>query len=156
MAETASLRHFLRTGELAGIHLGLHEDEVAELLGKPDAVGGTSRKYRKPSLWKYGDIELVFDRQTRELCLIVINFWEPKIPSGGDAINLNPWIIKGGLRLSQLTSFLADEGIEYCEVQSINFGARQLLVGSSITLIFNEDEEEFPEWLGLCKISAGQ
>jgi len=156
MAETASLKHLLRACELGRVRLGMHEGEVAALLGTPDAVGGTSRKYRKPSLWVYGDVELFFDRQTRRLRLMVINFWEPKIPSGGEAINLDPWVIRGGLPFSGLTRALDREGIEYRETEPVNFGTRQLSVGSRITLIFNEDEEEFPDWMGLCKISAGE
>jgi hypothetical protein len=156
MAEAASLKHFLRTRELGGIRLGMREDEVAAILGTPDAVGGTSRKYLKPSLWKYGDVELFFDRQTRRLGLIVINFWGPKVPSGGNAIHLDPWVIRGGLTLSRLIPSLDQEGIEYHETEPINFGTRQLSVGSSVTMIFNDDEEEFPDWLGLCKISAAE
>jgi hypothetical protein len=85
-----------------------------------------------------------------------LNFWEPKIPSGGETINLDPWVIRGGLPLSRLTPALDREGIEYYETEPVNFGTRQLSVGSSVTMIFNDDEEEFPDWMGLCKISAGE
>lgn len=67
----------------------------------------------------------------------------------------DPWIIRGGLRLSDLVSALDVEGISYEEVSAINFGTRQLTVNSSITLIFKDEEEEFSDWVGLCKVSAG-
>ena len=46
---------------LRKIHIGMTREEVVAALGKPDDTGGTSRKYRTPSIYKYGDIELFFD-----------------------------------------------------------------------------------------------
>jgi hypothetical protein len=43
------------------ISIGMTREEVVEALGPPDDVGGTSRKYRTPSIYKYGDIELHFE-----------------------------------------------------------------------------------------------
>ena len=34
--------------------------ELRGLLGNPDDEGGTSRKYRTPSIYKYGDVQFVF------------------------------------------------------------------------------------------------
>ena len=42
------------------IRLGMTRQELEGVLGVPDDVGGTSRKYRIPSIWKYGDVEFVF------------------------------------------------------------------------------------------------
>jgi hypothetical protein len=42
------------------IRLGMTRQELEAVLGIPDAVGGTSRKYRTPSILKYGDVEFVF------------------------------------------------------------------------------------------------
>lgn len=155
MAENMSLKTFLRTGELGSIKPGLNRNEVTELLGEPDDVGGTSRKHREPAVWKYGDVELLFDRETRKLSLIVINFWEPNVPSAGAALDLDPWIVKGGLQASDLTVALESEGIRYEEVSALNPGTRQFLVSSSITLIFKEDQEEDSDWTGLRKVVAG-
>lgn len=43
------------------IRIGMTRAEVIEALGPPDDVGGTSRKYRTPSIFKYGEIELHFE-----------------------------------------------------------------------------------------------
>jgi hypothetical protein len=43
------------------IRIGMTRDEVTAVLGPPDDVGGTSRKYRTPSIYKYGVIELHFE-----------------------------------------------------------------------------------------------
>jgi len=63
MAESISLKSFLRTGEFGSIKFDLDRSEVTEILGKANEVGGTSRKYPEPVIWKYGDVELFFDRE---------------------------------------------------------------------------------------------
>jgi hypothetical protein len=156
MTERINLKDFLRTIKLGSIHLGQHENNLAAILCKPDYMGGTSRKYRQPSLWKYGDIELFFDYKTRKISSIVINFWKPEYPSGGGAIQLDPWVIRGGLQPEALQLQLDKEGIVYREVEPINYETRQLLVNSAITMIFNNDIEEWAGRVGLCKIYAGE
>jgi hypothetical protein len=47
----------IRDGRL---RLGMTRQELEAALGIPDEVGGTSRKYQVPSIWKYGDVEFVF------------------------------------------------------------------------------------------------
>lgn len=42
------------------IHLGMNRDEVVAVLGEPDAVGGSSRKYKTPGIYRYGEIEYHF------------------------------------------------------------------------------------------------
>jgi hypothetical protein len=36
--------------------------EVVAALGPPDDVGGTSRKYRDPCVYKYGEVEVHFEQ----------------------------------------------------------------------------------------------
>jgi hypothetical protein len=43
------------------IRVGMSRQEVISVVGPPDDVGGTSRKYRQPSIFKYGRIELHFE-----------------------------------------------------------------------------------------------
>ena len=43
------------------IRIGMTREEVVERLGPPDDVGITSRKYRTPAIYKYGEIELHFE-----------------------------------------------------------------------------------------------
>ncbi len=42
------------------VRLGMSRSELHDLLGRPDQEGGTSRKYRTPSIYKYGDVQFVF------------------------------------------------------------------------------------------------
>jgi hypothetical protein len=82
----------------------------------------------------------------------LINIWEDGYPSGGAAIQLDPWIIKGGLLVDELIPELDKEGIDYCEVEPINPDTRQLLVNSAITMIFNNRHVEWDGSAGLRKI----
>jgi hypothetical protein len=42
------------------IRLGMTRGELLGVLGPPNEEGGTSRKYKKPSIYKYGDVQFVF------------------------------------------------------------------------------------------------
>ena len=46
---------------LRQVRIGMTRDEIVAVLGPPDDKGCTSRKYRTPSIYKYGDIELHFE-----------------------------------------------------------------------------------------------
>lgn len=43
------------------LRVGMTRREVIDLLGLPEDLGGTSRKYRSPSILKYGQVELHFE-----------------------------------------------------------------------------------------------
>jgi len=47
--------------EIVGkLRVGMTRKDVVHVLGLPDHIGGTSRKHKIPSVYKYGDIELHF------------------------------------------------------------------------------------------------
>ena len=48
-------------GILDQIQIGMTRGEVVAILGQPDDVGVTTRKYKTPSIYKYGEIELHFE-----------------------------------------------------------------------------------------------
>ena len=48
-------------GIIDRVKIGMTRDEVAKAIGPPDDHGGTNRKYRTPSIYKYGAIELRFE-----------------------------------------------------------------------------------------------
>ena len=56
----------------ATVPFGATRENVKELLGEPDKVGGTSRKQRIPTVYKYGATELFFS-MTGELVTV---YWE--------------------------------------------------------------------------------
>jgi len=46
---------------LRKVRKGMSREDVKEALGEPEAEGGTSRKYKTPSIYKYGNIQLFFE-----------------------------------------------------------------------------------------------
>ncbi len=100
-----NLRDFIRTGEFAGVGLGATEAEILALLGEPDHVGGTSRRQRRPLIWKYGDFELHFPPEDDRLKRIYIDDFD--IPRGGRTLVLDPWIIRRDLSRAELVAALA-------------------------------------------------
>ncbi|MEO7714958.1 MAG: hypothetical protein ABIY70_02040, partial [Capsulimonas sp.] len=71
---SVSLKELLRTGVFAGIQPGTPKQQLLDLLGEPDYVGGTSRKYRRPQILVYGSVELYLDHATRDQFVSV--FWD--------------------------------------------------------------------------------
>jgi hypothetical protein len=70
-----ALEHSLRTGLFGDLQPGITtQAQVAELLGPPDAEGGTSRRYKKPSIYLYGTVEFFFAREYPNVLTGV--FWE--------------------------------------------------------------------------------
>jgi hypothetical protein len=57
MRDLKLIERLIESGE---IHLKLTRDELFPLLGSPDDVGGTSRKFCFPCIWKYGEVQFVF------------------------------------------------------------------------------------------------
>ena len=53
---------FRRTGDICPVRLGMTRDELKAVLGQPDDVGGTSRKWRTPAIYKYADMEFHFGK----------------------------------------------------------------------------------------------
>jgi hypothetical protein len=51
---------FRDTGDICPIRLGMSREEIRAILGQPDDVGVTSRKWRTPAIYKYGDVEFHF------------------------------------------------------------------------------------------------
>ena len=158
MAYLVKLKELLQTGRLGEIYLGQLENEVFNILGTPDYAHAGTRNSRRLSLFSYGELEFYFDDSSRNLTLINLNFlsfWQREIPSGGERLQIDPWVLKAGLGPEDLIKYLNQEAIYYCDVEPINFNTRQLLVNKTTTLIFNDVTEESGERVGLCKVFAG-
>ena len=51
-------------GHTEKLRIGMTRPEVLAILGEPDSTGGVSRKYKTPSIFKYGCVELHFEQPT--------------------------------------------------------------------------------------------
>ena len=55
-----SLIDFLATGRLGNLDLGVSLSKFETRRGEPDAVGGGSQRYPRPSIYLYGTVEFWF------------------------------------------------------------------------------------------------
>lgn len=130
-----SLKDFIETGRFGSVSLGMSRAQVESSLGVPDDVGATSRKYRKPAIWKYGDVELHFGLDADNLFLICLDEFD--VPSGGKLVKLDAWIIRRTLTLSEAEEHLSVSGIDYkAEDYKPEDDAKCLVAGVGVKLIF--------------------
>lgn len=64
-------KKFRATGDICPVRLGCSREDIRTLFGEPDAVGGTSRKYRTPAVWKYGELEFHFGPKSTDLLALI-------------------------------------------------------------------------------------
>ena len=108
---TAHMVEFITTGGFGPVCLGLTRADIYQLCGPPDRMGGTSRRYPVPCIWQYGDIEIHFEQDgDRAVRLYLDDF---AVPSGGNAIVLDPWIVYGGLTRSAFEDALRSMDVDY-------------------------------------------
>jgi hypothetical protein len=131
-----SMREFVETGEYGGARLGIGRAELQALFGEPDDLSGASRKYRKPAIWKYGDVEFHFGTGADELWLIHLDDFV--VPQGGKSIEFDPWIINGSLTPDEAQSVLAREGMQFAVKNPFDLETVELVVGPGVRLLFSE------------------
>lgn len=149
--EAVSLEAFFQTGHLGTICLGMSRTQVREAIGSPEYIGGTTRKYRQPSIWGYGDIELHFVRGKDELWLIHLENFQ--IPQAGGNLMLDPWIIRGEMARSEVESHLSACHLSFQQIQSPEEICTWLRVGAGIILIFINEQKPYHPPPGLFALS---
>ena len=146
-----SLLEWLRSGQLGPLASGLSRTEVGQVLGAPDVVGGTSRKYRAPAIWKYGDVELHFERQRDRLVLIHLDTFT--VPDGGRALALDPWIIRGGQAHQEVVHQLAAEGIDWRYEQGDVGNTMRIRIGpGNIAFLFGGQAAESSSLMAISQL----
>jgi hypothetical protein len=64
-------KKFCESGDICPVKLGCTRDELRALFGEPDSVGGTSRKHKRPGIWKYGELEFHFERGKTDALFLI-------------------------------------------------------------------------------------
>jgi hypothetical protein len=132
-----SMKEFLRSGAFGPITLDMSRMQVQELLGPPDRLGGiTSSKDITPPIWSYGDLELHYEPDADRLILIYMDNF--KIPSGGNAIDLDPWIIKGRISRKKVENALSLTDIKYRQGSELSFDGVHIITSGNVVLSFLE------------------
>jgi hypothetical protein len=109
-----SLKDFVTTGEFGKVTLGLTRSKVKAILGEPDKMGITSRKYPTPSLWVYGDFEFSFqdEKDGGKLFYISLPSFE-KTPHISNDIILDTWIFGKDLTVDKAIKHLKENNISF-------------------------------------------
>ncbi|MEM6782543.1 MAG: hypothetical protein AAF624_02280 [Bacteroidota bacterium] len=147
-----SLLRFLKTGSYGPVRLGQTREQVRSHLGEPDDKGGVSRKYRRPTVWKYGDVQLFWpEREERLKAIVFYAFHAPsgEIPSGGKSIDLRPGLLRGGVAIYEALHVLDEAGIASREVDHWLDTHRVLETPPGVQLLFVDTSH----WEGLYTIS---
>jgi hypothetical protein len=110
---TLSLRDWICAGELGPFTVGATQAELVRAVGRPDH-GGTGG--RDDLVWKYGDVELLFDATTRpcRIHCVEMHAFEGA-PTGGRWLQLDPWIVRSELPVEEMGFALGALGIPYRE-----------------------------------------
>jgi hypothetical protein len=109
---TVSLRDWAVTGAFGPVALGCTRAALQAAFGAPEDVGGTSREYRRPTIWKYGDVEFHFPAPGDELALIHIDYFNGpgETPHGWGGLELDPWVIRVELAREALVRAVEEVG----------------------------------------------
>jgi hypothetical protein len=142
---TVSLEDALRAGTFGPLAPGMTRAQVASLVGPPDAMGSTSRKYRTPRIWKYGDIEVRYELGADRLTTVALR--EFVVPTGGATIHLDPWVICGHMARQEAEDALDRAGLHFRYVEEGD--VLSVVLASGATLMFVEEQEAYGVPMGL-------
>jgi len=90
---SVSMREFLRTGKFGEIQLGDTTEKLQNYFGEPPIVGGSSRRNRKPGIWKYGDVEFHLTQDRKRVWLIFCDTFEEL--QMGRTVSIDRWFFQG-------------------------------------------------------------
>jgi hypothetical protein len=146
MAEMkVSLRRLLATGEFGDLRSGMSGQEVRSLLGEPDGMGNTSRKYRRPNIYLYGTVEFWFQRQAPYGLYSV--FWESgdkgafRLP---ETCVVEDWDFTPALHFEQVEDYLNEQGYRFEYVDCWDDPRPpDLLLPSGVQITFDDEGRLF-------------
>jgi len=124
--------------------------ELESLLGEPEVTGvPQSRKNRRPLIWKYGDVEFIFDHYWQDVCgwhegklvSLYMDYFDSGAPQGWGGLELEPWIVRNGLPLAQFEDAVAQLGFGYRIEPGDEPSVTRVLLQSGVTAEFEQDED---------------
>jgi|SRR5581483_1206591 len=147
---TVHLKEFLRTGQFGPVALGMHQDEVTHILGPPHDFSVPRRHRKRSDILKYGTMELHFDESAdyRLYLIFADNFQHF---SGGNALELDPWVIHGHLSRPEAEDALRQAEIPFSEYSPLDHTLEGIRTEAGVELAFRRDSAEI-EWTGLWSI----
>lgn len=110
-----SLMHFLQTGTLGQLQLGLSAQEVVDILGPPDSGDITFQDEKTGSYWQYGNFMLSFGNEINQLEGLASIEWIPELgePRLTPSCNIEDWAITADMTPSEVKSYLREAGLKF-------------------------------------------
>ena len=132
---SASMQEFLGTGHFGTLRVGDSIDSLKHALGEPQLTGGTSRRYRSPRIWKYGDIEFHLTPDGKHIRLIFCDSYETL--TLGPRASLDRWFFDGHPSAETVGHELAVAGLSFQNATAPHEPTMFLLhLQSGVELIF--------------------
>lgn len=134
------MQDFLRTGEFGPVRLGISRAQLRGHLGEPENWGPFPRAKHNATIWKYGDIEFHF--HFREDALVGIFADGVEDLQGGEAIDLDPWVLNGAALEEQVLEELAAANIS-CQRSpwAHDDATERFRVGAGVELLFLDETQ---------------
>lgn len=133
-----SLQQFLETGTIGNLRLGVTAEDVRELLGPPDDVGGTSRKYPRPSIYVYGSVELFFSQSRPARCVGI--WWYAHRGPFCLTTDATQQLLSPGMRREEVEARLTNAGLTFHAPAHEERIVPTLVLASGVTVVLHEDD----------------
>lgn len=137
----ASLKQFLASRQLDGLRSGMTKSAVEALLGPPDDTGGASRRFKQPSIYLYGNLEIHFRAVDRNQAVSV----HIDCPSTGGGYRLptcwmvEDWDLTPGLAIAEVEQYLKENSLRFTFYPATTgLTARITVEPSGVELVFDE------------------
>lgn len=111
---------------------------MRELLGPPDDVGGTSRKYPRPSIYVYGSVEVFFTR-TRPARCVGIWWYAHNGPFRLTASESGEHLLSPGMRREEVEARLTNAGLAFHGPTPEEGIGPTLMLANGVTVILDDD-----------------
>lgn len=150
-----SILDFFATGRFGPIALGISQPALEAALDAPEDTGGGSRKCRRPSIWKYGDIEFYFDRPGGILWLVHLDRFTASggFAQGWGRLRLDPWIVREGLAQDAFCVALKASGLKFEIRVEPQHNQEVVVLRTGIEVGFLSDPEPYAGPVGLAWVS---
>lgn len=137
-----SLKLFLQSGRLNQLQVGMTEEQIIELCGSPEMVGGTSPYYSRPTIFKFGNLETHFSYFLPRICTTLFVDYETNLahlemPASFD---VQEWDLSRNADRDEVEVYLHQNEIEY-EIYSQSGDMLPVIIISSsgVTISFDDD-----------------
>ena len=141
-----SLKEFVLTGEFGPVEVGMHRDEIINLLGEPEAdqdfgLGFNGLLYGWYEFFYYTDTKILSSMQNDHLMAVFSNHNEC-IHFQNENIKVDIWFLKAGenFTFSEVKEILTKESIPFSEIDKHDYFEFHFESGVTMDFVSLKDE----------------